>query len=394
MQTELAAPTITPGQGHENDAVVIRRAAASDFPQIFDFIARTYGSGAAFKDAARLEWQFVRPAFRADQTVAPTLWLAEAGGRVVGTIGVQDSRLKLGSETIPAGWIVDVMVDPAWRGQGLGHKIHDAVMGERMTLVTLTMAPATRRIAEKAGALTLGPTWQFVKPAKLRGPTVSRYLTIKKATRPKLARWIALFIRSRIGPAAVAAAGRLAARIASIRHKRAALTGFDIEEVDWFPDSLDAFWASLKADFPAIFDRSAEALNWRFCQCPGLAYRRFVLRGDGIVRGWLVVRVGVKEELPVGAVVDLLAAPDDQPALDALIALAQETLLPHCEFLEAAASTPAFVAAFKRAGFLQGRVMHPTVVCTSATIRARLEAAKDDWHFTKGDHDWDQVHPA
>jgi hypothetical protein len=313
---------------------------------------------------------------------------------VVGQIAVQDGHLRLGGAAFDVGWIVDVMVHPSFRGLGLSHRIHDAIMADREILVTLTMAPATRRVAERAGCVTLGATRSFIRPHRLNSTGVIRYLDHKVHGNAARARIVKPFIATRIGPAALATAARVLAGARRLFRPRQALSGFRTEEIDRFPDELDAFWNSAAQRFPAIFERSARFLNWRFCDSPGLSYQRFLLRDDaGSLRGYLVTRVTMQVELPAGVIVDMFAAPGDTQALDALLALADDALGSQAEYLEAAASTPDWQAALRRAGFIATRTMRPTVVATDPAVRARIAAMPDDWHFTKADHDWDQVHP-
>jgi len=191
----------------------------------------------------------------------------------------------------------------------------------------------------------------------------------------------------------VAAGGRVLAAITGFSRPAKPQDGFTVEEIATFPISYDEYWTSVRDLFPAIFDRSAGALNWRFGTCPGLSYRRFLLWRDGKICGYVVTRIGEPAELPVGVIADLLAAPDNPEALDALLDVARCELLPHCEYLEAAASTAAFVEALKRVGFIRVRTMRPTIVCSDPELRMLLSKELENWHFTKGDHDWDQVHP-
>ena len=372
----------------------IRRATVNDMPALLDFVASTYGPGALFKDAARHAWQFEDTPFRPAREDSPTIWLALDGERVVGEIAVQDGVLWVAGTPIPAGWIVDVMVHPDYRGQGLSHRIHNAIMAERPVLVTLTMASATRRVAERAGCLTLGPTRQFILPHKLSSSTITRFLTYKaRSGSPTRARALHLFNESRVGPLVLAAMARLVAALRRRHAPGALLTGLHMSEVDRFPETIDFLWSGSRDLFPAIFERSARFLNWRFAQPPGLEYRRFLLHRNGVLAGYAVTRRGVEQELPLGVIVDAFADPRDAEALDALFAHACRILCPDVEYIEAAASSPAWQAALSRAGFIATRTMHPTVVCTDADLRARLAHIPDDWHFTKADHDWDQIHP-
>ncbi|MEZ5778664.1 MAG: GNAT family N-acetyltransferase [Paracoccaceae bacterium] len=377
-----------------NPELVIRRATVDDMPQVLEFVGETYGPGAPFKDVARHRWQFENSPFRPEDETAPSIWLAFDGARVVGEIAVQDGRIWLDGSPVSAGWIVDVMVHPDFRGMGLSHRIHDAIMAERAVLVTLTMAPATRRVAERVGCMTLGPTRQYVLPHRLSAQTVARFLEYKAGIGgPMRRKALRAFNASRLGPMLVSGAGRLLTRALRLRGAFRSSNGFSHVEIGRFPDEIDEFWARARRSFPAIFERSARFLNWRFVDCPGLTYRRFLLHKDGMLKGYLITRVGDAAELPMGVLVDAFADPDEQDALDALVALAVNTLSPDAEYVEAAASTPAWQAALRRAGFVATKTMRPTVVCTDPALRARLVRHADDWHFTKADHDWDQIHP-
>ncbi|MFZ7094488.1 GNAT family N-acetyltransferase [Primorskyibacter sp. 2E233] len=380
----------------ENEAPAVRRATQEDMPALLQFVGETYGAGAPYKDRARHHWQFEDTPFKADTTADPTIWLAEDGGRIIGTIAVQDGALWVGGRAVPASWIVDVMVHPEARGRGLSHRIHDRVIVERKVLVTLTMAAATRRVAERAGCLTLGPVGQFILPHGLSGRTVARFLKYKSQFgslgRRRLLR---AFVSTEIGPWIVAALGRATAKARRLSAPKpsAGTDATAIREVSLFPDEIDTLWQQARPHFPVVFERSAQFLNWRFVDCPGLTYRRFLLyRGDALA-GYLVTRVGEPEELPLGVVADAFALPDDPATLDALLAHAVAVLAPESDYLEAAASHPAWQQALRRAGFLRTRTMRPTVVCTDPVLRDELASFLDDWHFTKADHDWDQVHP-
>ncbi|MEM7546726.1 MAG: GNAT family N-acetyltransferase [Pseudomonadota bacterium] len=372
----------------------IRRATVLDMPKVLDFVDQTYGAGAAYKNEARHHWQFEANPFRPAHETQPTIWLALDGARVVGTIAVQDGVIWLGEEPVPACWIVDVMVHPGARGQGLSHQIHAAIMAERAVLVTLTMAPATRRVAERAGAITLGPTRLFILPLRVSARLVARFLDHKAHTSSRArARILRVFNASAIGPMIAAATGRFLGFAARMRASSQMPTGFHHEEVDRFPDEIDDLWDRVRPRSGHIFERSARFLNWRFLDCPGLSYRRFLLYKNGALAGYLVTRLGDPAELPLGVVADAFADPSDGAALDALLILARNVLSSGSEYLEAAASAPAWQDALRRAGFIATKTMRPTIVCTDPNLRARLASTGNDWHFTKADHDWDQIHP-
>ena len=379
---------------NEPENIEIRRANISDLERIQTFIVETYGATSPYKNPDRWLWQFVNNPFHPCDDKEPTVWIALCEGRVVGQIAVQDGAVCLRGARISAGWIVDVMVHPSFRGLGLGHRIHAEIMKERSVLVTLTMAAATRKIAERAGCLTLCDTSQMILPGRISASTVSRFLVYKSTFRPKLIGPIQLFNASRIGPSLIASSISIVAWLRSRRVPSPKKKGFEFVEVDRFPSGVNALWNTVRNSFPAIFERTTQFLNWRFCDCPGLAYRRFLLcEGENNVRGYVVTRVAEPVELPQGVIADVFASPENPELFDMLIEKALQVLTPNCEYVEASASTDTCRAALHRAGFLSTRVHRPTIVCTDSDLASQLETATSDWYFTKADHDWDQVHP-
>jgi hypothetical protein len=106
------------------------------------------------------------------------------------------------------------------------------------------------------------------------------------------------------------------------------------------------------------------------------------------------MREPLAKELPVATIVEVLADPRDDQAIEAATGQAVAALAPGSEAIVAGASHPAHVAALRRHGFRTVRVHRPTVVTPDDTLRARIAAHPGPWHMTKADHDWDQVHPA
>ena len=371
----------------------IRQATVADWPSIADFIARTYGTGAPFKHRARWDWQFSNGPFGLDEGQAVPVWIALANGEVVGQVALQPGRLWVQGEALPAGWIVDVMVDERHRGKGLSHKITSAMVATGRTLVTLTMAAATRRMMERAGCITLPPVKQMVRPRRLSGRTVAILLDRLAETRPAWQWPIAVFNKSGIGPAALAACINGAAAIARISPRRRThprlqgITSLSAETVHRLSKQL-------VATTNASFDRSPAFMKWRFVEVPDLDYHFAELQGHNGARSLLVTRDPLPAELAVGTITDLMCDPNDAEAMAASIDHAIRAMERNCEAIIAGASDPRFVSAYAARGFLTVRTHHPTVVSNDPALLERLSKINGPWHFSKADHDWDQVHPA
>lgn len=376
-------------------SVVVRRATLDDCQAIQAFIARNYGSMAPYKGPHRWQWQFLDNPRRIACGDYVPVWIAEdtATARVVGQIAVQEGRLHIRGAEHNAGWIVDVMVDPDYRGQGLGHRIHSAVAHDMTTLVTLTMAPATRRIADRHGCVTLGSVYQFNRVIRSRPRSVRHYFLFRTQNRPRLGR-VARLCCDRLGlhyPVSllVNVLSKTILRIGSARSGRAAIR---VDEVDRYAAEDDVFFATAMASYPACFERSAGVWNWRFCDTPDLDYRRFrAMNGDRVV-GQLVLRHCTNEELPIGTIVELLTENGDWRTAAVLLRFACRHFGNGVEALDAAASTPDLIRLYRRFGFVPTRRMRPTVVCSDTALASDIESEKNEWFFSKADHDWDQIH--
>lgn len=371
----------------------VRQARISDWPAIKAFIDHSYGAGAPFKQRPRWQWQFIDTPYPAEPDGLVPVWIALKDGAVAGQIALQPGRVWLEGEPHDAGWIVDVMIAPEHRGRGLGHKIHDAMVATGRTLITLTMAEATRRIAEKSGAcVTLGPVRQMVRVGRLSGRTVADVTGPIFDRRPKLRGIGRAFTGSGVGPAAAAAIASIAAagqRLTLPKSPKAEIRRVDAID----PAVADRLFAREVAAMPALWDRGGAFCSWRFDRVPDLRYGRALLMRGGVAEGQLVWRLPEPVELNVGTITDILADPADTQGIEALAAYAVREMAPRTEAIIAGASHPAHVRALSRLGFVTVKTHYPTVVTSDAVLAARFAELKDGWHYSKADHDWDQVHP-
>lgn len=86
----------------------------------------------------------------------------------------------------------------------------------------------------------------------------------------------------------------------------------DAVEIDSFGPEMDDLWRRLRPAYRFAVARDATHLQWRFDRCPWLPHRRFLLRepASGRLRGYFVTR-SRWQRLPILALTDFLAAPDD-----------------------------------------------------------------------------------
>jgi GNAT superfamily N-acetyltransferase len=346
---------------------------------------------APFKGEHRWQWQFAENPFGPEAPEHIPVWVAVDDGKVVGQIAVQATQVMIEGAICSAGWIVDVMILPAYRGRGLGNQLYDAVARDVPILLMVTMAPATRRMAERDGAIELGDAWQFSRWVRLRPDDVLRYLLQRLENRSRL------LAVARIGcdvfqfhrmfaPLANAA---LAVRNVARRQPR---IGLEIAEVERFGPEIDALWQSVAHHYAALSVRDSRYLNWRFVDCPDLSYRRFVARKGDLVVGYSVLRRTEPVELRLGVIVELFAAPDDTATLGSLLDHAMHHFGSDVASIECVTSHPETAGMLRARGFHRTRTTMATGSFADPVLRDHARSLRGKWLFTKSDHDWDQIH--
>lgn len=136
--------------GSELDAVTVRLATEADSAAIADVL---YAAFSAFKPEYTPEaFAVVTPSAKevATRFAEGPIWVAERGGKAVGTVSVS---------TEPEGlYIRSMAVHPEAQGVGVGHKLLDSVEGflqagdiERVFLYTTYFVPGAKVLYEKHG---------------------------------------------------------------------------------------------------------------------------------------------------------------------------------------------------------------------------------------------------
>ena len=376
-------------------AIIVRRATRSDRPAIARLIEDAYGPSAHYMATPRWTWQFIDNPFGRPQGEELPIWVAVDGDRVVGQIAVQNALLQVDGTTLEAGWAVDIMILPTHRGAGIGHRLHEAVTSEVDILLALTMAQASRRMAERQSRVPLAEVHQLTRWVRLDAVSIRRYLLVRTANR-RWAHALAQFSCS------VGQFHRLFPRLVNpllglrdfVKRSRRRPATTSVVEVDHFGPEVDELWERTQGDYPVILPRDTRFLNWRFVDCPEPKYRRFVAQRGGRAVGYVVLRRPEPVELPNGIIVDLYASREDVETIDALVWHSLAFFGDNVSAVDCGTSIAEFESVLRMHGFFRTRSHHPTCVCRDGALRDRLAQLRSDWFFSKGDHDWDQIHLA
>jgi GNAT superfamily N-acetyltransferase len=376
-------------------AIIVRKASRSDQPAIARFIEDAYGARAQYKASPRWTWQFIDNPFGRRQGDELPVWVAVDGDRVVGQVAVQTGLIQVDGETFEAGWAVDIMILRSHRGAGIGHRLHDAVVENVDILMALTMAQGSRQMAKKHGCVTLAEVHQLTRWIRLDAESVRGYLLLRTANHHwphEVAQFSCNVLQfHHLFP--MLANPLLRVRDFAMRSRRRS-QATSIVEVDRFGLEINELWERTRGEYPVIFPRDAQFLNWRFVDCPEPSYRCFVARRGGRAVGYVVLRRAEPVELPQGIIADLYASRSDLVTVDDLVWHSLDFFGKDVAAVDCGTSVDEFEGVLRKRGFFRTWTHHPTCICRDSSLRERIAQLRNDWFFSKGDHDWDQIRPA
>jgi GNAT superfamily N-acetyltransferase len=307
---------------------------------------------------------------------APLRFVVTDGGEIAGSMGHMPADYVIKGERVPVRITHDLLVDPAYRGQGIAKKIVDN--------------------SKATGDFYPGGMWMNVPCYKIHracgfddvvSPT-TQTLVLDPAA---FARRQGLGVLKRA--AAVPALGY--ARMLGMRKARGVLDasiGIEAADVPEFDESLDGAWLSMAKSYDIAACRDAAFLNWKYTRHPVLKYRLVVARHGGSPRGYIVWRMpleGGRENRAV--IVDYLVERGDLEALQSMTAKAVvEARNGGAESLSVMTTQPAAAKLFRSFGFLPRRGSHTWVIANwESRIPREWLGRLDPWHVTLGDSDGD-----
>lgn len=291
----------------------IRLAREGDKGQVLARLEEVYGVEPARRAEHLWDWQWHR-----DPRLATPGYrgvVAEWRGHIIGNLATIPAGLEIHGEPATAWWFVDVLVHwgltrRALRGHKRGGGGPDLSRGLAAALfdhpaagpiqLGKHIADAMAAIGARIGFQTLDGTGSLHRRVSIRYP-------LGKVLGTRLGDWVGAGVDRFVGPC-------------PRPHPpvRVHLGRFDTR--------FDALWQSVKSAYPAICRRDADLLNWRYRDHPDEDHWVLTL-GDGErLRGYCVIRVFNRGPRRRGKLLDLLTAPDDLAARQALLAAALREL--------------------------------------------------------------------
>jgi GNAT superfamily N-acetyltransferase len=351
--------------------IQIDRRAPDDEAALGRMYSDVFGEEEAARNQARWRWQYEENPHRPAE--GPEIWIAREGSEILGQYATMPVRLKVGDRMVRGSWGMDVMVRRDTQRKGVGSRLFlhwdqhvDASLG-------LGLSPSSYALFKKL-------QWEDVGPV----PCYTRILD----ARSLLSRRLGGFGAALAAPAA----GALLELLFPAR-RRAEDPRLRVDRLDApFGPAFDRLWDKASPGYALIAERSARYLEWKYRRVPFLAYDIFQAVRKDEAAGYVVTRVVERRGARLGLLVDLFAAPDDDPALDALIdravAWGREKRVGR---LQTFTLDRRVQARLRRQGFLL--ISSPMQFCVKInTGHVRPEFYRDTsrWHVTFGDSDQDR----
>lgn len=295
------------------------------------------------------------------------------GDRVAGTLGYLPADFLVSGKRVAARFTHDLLVDPDYRGAGLGKVIvdHARALGDFFP-GGMWMTDPCRKIHVSCG---------FEEAT----PLVTHSLVLDPAA----------FVARKGMPAVKGFAGRVAlgaARSMALHRARRAMWNASLQEAARFDPALDTVWEALANDYGVTRVRDAAYLNWKYSDHPSLAYRILIATREGKPTGFLVWRLapdGADEQRAI--VADFLVARNDAVTFRQLIArVILDAGSARMESISVLTTQPWAAITLRSFGFMPRAARNSWVVAGwQNVIPADWLQDTGAWHVCLGDSDGD-----
>lgn len=237
------------------------------------------------------------------------IWIAEAGGRIVGLHSLHFMRMTVKGEIVKASQALDAMTHPDYRRQGICTTLERRVLKEAEEtgayLVLGFPVPEIYRLHMKCGWRDVCAFNVMLKPLNW-GRTLATFTRLSNER--VLRAWTATATRV----TDLYCRGRAPSKRGQLR----------ISELSRFDERVNDLWCRIRDEHGIISVRDQEYLNWRYVDTPTQKYKIYAAVKGGQICGYVVLGSRRETDLAVGSVFDIVASLDDRDLLHGLVAKA------------------------------------------------------------------------
>ncbi len=236
------------------------------------------------------------------------IWVAEADdGQVVGHWAIIPEKMKLGSETVTIGQIIDLATHPDYRGQGIFKTLYKGLFSD-----------AKERYGFAFGFPNEGyRSWEKFGWKSFRIVDFLNFIDygrpLKSHFRSDITIWLAKIALKILRSRNYLSLG--------LHFEKSIGNDVEIEEVTRFSNELNDFWKLARLEHNIILERDSSFLNWRYSKHFGNS-QKFVARSteSGKITGYIVARrTSIRSIQGIFDIADLHALPYEDKSLVDLV---------------------------------------------------------------------------
>jgi hypothetical protein len=256
------------GMSAEQLHASFRPATTADLPAILDVRRRVIGDQLRWDDERYLRWRYD---FEGRRRGRNRCLVVAQNGRLMGFIGTEDVWLVRGEDALPALSLMDIMLDPALDGSGLGIWLNMAVFDRHPHVIEIGANPNSIGLIRRLYRI-LAIRNHFVSPVNL-----GRYVRT----------------RLKLGAASTLLAGpvNLGVRTMMWATSRRAPYTWGFAPIRRFDESVHDLFDRRWNPAEVTFARTSSYLNWRLFENPRAIYEVMGAYRSGRLIGYMAFQV-------------------------------------------------------------------------------------------------------
>lgn len=349
------------------DDIQIKQFELSEQDALLSFLRVAYPGEPRKSEPDFWKWHFVENPYASPDNIP--LWIVRTEKEIVGQMASIPVEVKVNGEVKRALWIIDFILDPAYRGRKLGKQLMQAALETYGTPM-----------------LSLGyndNSWAVLRSHKWKPlGNITRYHILLFPG--DAAREISRFTLTR------KAANLFYAPFRPSSNKLRPHGGGEVREVTSFDASFDDLWQRASAQWPCSVVRSARYLEWQYIQQPGKKFDVLGYYNQDRLLGYLVLYFRKADGggfSPKVAITDLCYDSEDaQQIIDELLKAALRLALDrHAGAVVTDVRDQRVEQRLRQIGFRRMPTAPPFAALT--TERQDLIYEASNWFLTRGDCD-------
>lgn len=282
-------------------SIEICRRSEAETPALEAMYVDVFGRKAAEENRARWRWQYEENPNCPPE--GPEIWVAKEDGRVLGQYATMPVRLKVLDRVLRASWGMDVMVRPNLQRKGIGSRLF--LYWDRQVEASLGLG-----LSASSYALFRKLSWEDVGPVPCYSAVLDAGALLERRFGTRGARVLTPVVNA------------LRWLVFPKRRTRGGERVRVVPAQTPFGADYDSLWERVAPAYDFIAERKAPYLEWKYRKVPYVSYDIFEARRDGVLTGYVVLRVTERNGVKLALVVDILAEPEDKATMGALLDLA------------------------------------------------------------------------